>query len=181
MEKVIMDDIEKKTLIELAKNTIAKSLNLPHKEIDASQYTERRGAFVTLSKEGKLRGCIGYIVAVEPLNKQIQRLALEAAYDDPRFTKLQKEEFSKLEIEISVLSVPKIIHSLSEFQLSRDGIILTVGPNRAVFLPQVADETGWNKDEMLSALSRKAGLNPNAYKQSDAQFMTFTAEVFHDM
>jgi len=181
MEDMIMDDKEKKILLDLAKNTIAKSLNLPYIEIDASKYIEKQGAFVTLSIHGKLRGCIGYIVGVEPLYKQIQTLALQAAYEDPRFPKLQKDEFSKLEIEISILTVPKRIKDISEFELSRDGIILTVGSNRAVFLPQVADETGWSKDEMLSALSRKAGLYPDAYKRSDAQFMTFKAEAFHDM
>jgi AmmeMemoRadiSam system protein A len=174
----MISDKEKTILLDLAKNTIAKSLNLPFKEIDASQFSESRGSFVTLKKNGMLRGCIGYVLSVKPLYQQIADLALESAYEDPRFPKLQKEEFPLLEIEISVMSVPKKINDLSEFKLSRDGIILTVGSNHAVFLPQVADETGWTKDEMLSALSRKAGLYPDAYKRKDAQFLTFTAEVF---
>jgi hypothetical protein len=74
--------------------------------------------------------------------------------------------------------VPKEIKDLSEFQLSRDGIILMVGNNHSVFLPQVADETGWSKEEMLRALSQKAGLYPDEYKSEHARYMTFTAEAF---
>ncbi len=173
-----MQEEEKKILLSLARNTIAKSLDLPYEEVDASMYDERRGSFVTLKKKGNLRGCIGYILAIKSLYMQIIDLSLESAFDDPRFPSLVKEEYPFIEIEISVMSVPKRINNLSEFELSRDGIILTVGSNHSVFLPQVADETGWNKDEMLAALSRKAGLYPDSYKRADAQFMTFTAEVF---
>lgn len=169
---------EQKILLSLARNTIAKSLGLPFEEIDASSYDDLRGAFVTIKKSGQLRGCIGYIFAIKPLYKQIIDLSLEAAYEDPRFPCLEKEEFPFIDIEISVMSVPKIINDLSEFKLSRDGIILTVGSKRSIFLPQVADETSWNKDEMLAALSQKAGLSSDGYKSSNAQFMTFTAEVF---
>jgi len=173
-----MKEEEKKTLLSLAKNTIAKSLGLPFEEIDASSYDEMKGAFVTINKNGQLRGCIGYILAVEPLYKEIAKLAIEAAFRDPRFSQLAKDEFPYISIEISVISVPKKITDLSEFKLSRDGIILTVGSRHSVFLPQVADETGWNKEQMLSALSQKAGLSSSAYKREDAEFMTFTAEVF---
>ena len=173
-----MTEQEKKILLKVAENTIAKSLGLPFEEIDGSSFDEKRGAFVTLTEKGRLRGCIGYIFAIKPLYKQIADLALEAAYKDPRFPELKKEEFSTIKIEISVLSVPKKINDLSEFKLSRDGIILTAGANRSVFLPQVADETGWDKEEMLRALSVKAGLPEDAYKKEYAHFMTFTAEVF---
>ncbi|MBK5201446.1 MAG: AmmeMemoRadiSam system protein A [Spirochaetaceae bacterium] len=173
-----MSEDEKKILLSLASNTIAKSLGLPFEEIDASSYKEMRGAFVTLKKKGHLRGCIGYIIAIKPLYKQIADLSLEAAYQDPRFPKLKKEEFPFIDIEISILSVPKEIKDLSEFQLSRDGIFLIVGSNRSVFLPQVADETGWSKEELLRALSQKAGLYPDEYKREYAKYLTFTAEVF---
>jgi AmmeMemoRadiSam system protein A len=173
-----MEKAEQKMLLSLARNTIAKSLGLPFEEVDASMYDEERGAFVTIKKNGLLRGCIGYVFAIKPLYKQIIDLSLEAAFEDPRFPCLEKEEYPFIEIEISVMTEPKIIKDLSEFKLSRDGIILTFGSNRSVFLPQVADETGWNKDQMLSQLSRKAGLSPDDYKSSNAQFMTFSAEVF---
>lgn len=176
-----MKDEEKKILLSLARNTIAKSLGLSFEEIDASLYDERRGSFVTLKMKGRLRGCIGYVLAIKPLYQQIIDLSLEAAYEDPRFPRLEKEEFPYIDIEISVMSAPKKIKDLSEFELSRDGIILTVGASSSIFLPQVADETGWTKDQMLAALSRKAGLYPDAYKSTEAKLMTFTAEVFHDL
>ncbi len=176
-----MDEKKKKVLLSLARNTIAKSLDLPYEEVDASMYDEKQGAFVTLKKDGQLRGCIGNITAKKPLYKEIETLALAAAYDDYRFEDLSKEEFETVEIEISVLSKPKKIKDLSQFELSRDGIILKIGNSSAVFLPQVADETGWSKEEMLYALSRKAGLNPYAYKRPDAKFMTFTTEIISDL
>ena len=173
-----MTDNDKKLLLSLARNTIKKSLGLDYREIDASHLNEKRGAFVTLKFKGNLRGCIGYIFGIKPLYQEIRDLSLEAAYKDYRFATLTKEEFPFIDIEISVLTQPKPIKSLDEFKLSRDGIILIVNYNKAVFLPQVADETGWTKEEMLSALSKKAGLDENAYKREDAQFMTFRAEVF---
>ncbi len=173
-----MDDLAKKTLLSLAKNTLAKSLKLPYEEIDASAYDEKVGAFVTLKKQGALRGCIGYIFGIKPLYQEIRDLALEAAYEDYRFMPLTKEEFPSIEIEISVLTEPRLINDLSEFVLSRDGIILSLLGRKAVFLPQVADETGWDKEKLLSALSNKAGLDSFAYKRDDAQFLTFQAEVF---
>lgn len=173
-----MTDKDKNLLLLLSKNTIAKSLGLDYKNIDASHLNEERGAFVTLKLKGNLRGCIGYIFGIKPLYQEIIDLSLDAAYKDYRFPPLTKEEFPFIDIEISVLTQPKPINTLDEFKLSRDGIILIVNYHKAVFLPQVADETGWTKDEMLKALSRKAGLDENAYKRDDAKFMTFTAEVF---
>jgi AmmeMemoRadiSam system protein A len=173
-----MNDREKKILLSLAKNTIAKRLSLPYEEIDASMFNEKSGAFVTLKDKGRLRGCIGNIFAIKPLYQEIIDLSFEAAFEDYRFSPITKEEFPYINIEISVLTEPKLINHISEFELSRDGIILTVDYHRSVFLPQVADETGWNKDELLTALSHKAGLDSEAYKRDDAQFMTFQAEVF---
>ena len=173
-----MNEKDKKILLSLAKNTIAKSLDLPYKEVYASMINDKRGAFVTLKENGQLRGCIGNIIGTKPLYQQIINLSLEAAYEDYRFQPLTKEEFPLIDIEISVLTEPKVIDNIGDFKLSRDGIILTLGYNRSVFLPQVAYETGWDKDKLLSALSIKAGLSADAYKKDDAIFMTFQAEVF---
>ncbi|MCH3917225.1 MAG: AmmeMemoRadiSam system protein A [Spirochaetia bacterium] len=169
---------ERKVLLELARNAVKEHLGLPFKEPEIKGLEEKRGAFVTLNEGKDLRGCIGYIIGIKPLYKQIPMLAVEAAFADPRFPPVRKEEYSLLSFEISILSVPRTIAELDEFVLHRDGIILTVGSYRAVFLPQVADETGWSKQEMLDALSRKAGLPADAWKSRNAIFQTFTAEVF---
>ncbi len=139
-----------------------------------------RGAFVTLHKNNTLRGCIGYLEGVAPLYRQIFLLSREAAFNDYRFPPLEKEELPLISIEISVLTVPERITDLNDFHLGKDGIIMSLGPRRAVFLPQVADETGWNKSQMLTALSRKAGLPPDAWHNPEAVFMTFQAEVFSE-
>lgn len=174
-----MSNKDKKILLDLAKNTIAKNFNLPYQEVDATEFNEKKGAFVTLKLNGKLRGCIGYIFGIKPLYQEIIDLSLEAAFEDYRFDPLTKEEFLDIDIEISILSEPKLIKDLSEFKLSRDGIILSLGYRKAVFLPVVADEMGWNKEQLLQALSKKAGLAFDAYKSEDAQFLTFTAEVIN--
>ncbi|MCY1151850.1 MAG: AmmeMemoRadiSam system protein A [Sphaerochaetaceae bacterium] len=176
-----MNEKDKRVLLSLARNTIAKSLGLPYQEIDASEFNKKKGAFVTLKKNNQLRGCIGYIFPIKPLNQAIIDLSLEASYEDPRFQSVTKEEFSDINIEISVLTEPMLINNLNEFELYRDGIILSLNYHKAVFLPQVAMETGWTKDQLLEALSQKAGLVPQAYKRADVQFMTFQAEVFHEM
>lgn len=141
----------------------------------------RHGSFVTLRKDGDLRGCIGYIAPMDTLYRQVYALARQAAFHDWRFPPLGEDELAKVRIEVSVLSPMKDIAGLDEFVPSRDGILMTCRGHRAVFLPEVADETGWTKDEMLAALSRKAGLPPDAYLDADASFMTFTSEVFHEV
>ena len=125
----------------------------------------RHGSFVTLRKGGDLRGCIGYMAPLDTLYRQVYALARQAAFHDWRFPPLGEDELAKVR----------------EFVPSRDGILMTCRGHRAVFLAEVADETGWTKDEMLAALSRKAGLPPDAYLDADASFMTFTSEVFHEV
>lgn len=138
------------------------------------------GAFVTLHEKGQLRGCIGYMIGDRPLYKLVDMLALESAFKDYRFEPLGKEELPRCTIEISVLSTPKDISDINEFIPGRDGIIMTASGRRAVFLPQVATEQGWGREEMLQNLSWKAGLPTDAYKAPDAEFATFTAEVFSE-
>lgn len=141
----------------------------------------RHGSFVTLRKGGALRGCIGYMSAVDELYPQTYRLAREAAFQDWRFEPVRKEELGSILIEVSVLSPMREIAGLDDFCLGRDGILMSLGTRRAVFLPEVAKETGWSKSELLSALSRKAGLPADAYKSPDCSFMTFTSEVFNEV
>lgn len=139
------------------------------------------GAFVTLEEDGALRGCIGYMQGVESLYRQVYTLAREAAFSDWRFPPLGEDELAKVTVKVSVLSSMETIGSLDDFVLGRDGILMTICGRRAVFLPEVALETGWSKEEELAALSRKAGLPPDAWKSPDALFQTFTSEVFSEV
>ena len=172
----MIDAAERRKLLYIARRSLetafsGEAMDIPDTDI-------MRGAFVTLRKGGSLRGCIGYLEGICPLYREIHELSREAAFSDYRFQPVTEDELGSIGIEISVLSIPEAIEALEEFLPGRDGIILSVGGRRAVFLPQVADETGWSREEMLSALSEKAGLPKSAWRSPAASFMTFQAEVF---
>jgi MEMO1 family protein len=178
---------EKTFLLKLARDTINTLLlgkGIEDVRADSQSITdalkEERGVFVTLHKaHHELRGCIGYILPMLPLWQAVIENARNAAFRDPRFSPLRKNEFDSIEIEISVLSVPARIKDISEFRVGIDGIILKKGYHQAVFLPQVAPEQGWDAETTLKYLSMKAGLSPDEW-QEGATFETFQAEVFSE-
>ena len=144
------------------------------------QLLRHQGAFVTLTTKGhRLRGCIGHIPADSPLAVVVGQMAIQAATQDPRFPPVQADELDGIEIEISALSPPREVAGPEEIVLGRDGIILRKGGYAAVYLPQVAPEQGWNLEQTLSHLSRKAGLPSDGWKHG-ARFETFQAEVFSE-
>ena len=131
------------------------------------------GAFVTLWKEDRLRGCLGYIPPVLPLYQAVYDNAWSAARDDPRFLPVTPEELPRLDLEISVLSPPVPIDSPEQFQVGRQGIVLNKDGRRAVFLPEVAERFGWSREETLSRLALKAGLPADAWKAEDTRLEVF--------
>ena len=139
-------------------------------------YTELRAVFVTLHLAGRLRGCIGSLVASETLWQSVWSMAQSAAFHDPRFPPLAEAEFDRLDIEISVLS-PFRESTIEDIIVGTHGVLLEKEGYSAVFLPEVATEQGWNKETLLSELCRKAGLSASSWK-SGAQFSTFTSEKF---
>jgi len=139
--------------------------------------TALRGAFVTLTGRGMLRGCIGVIEGRLPLAATVVENGRAAALDDPRFPPVQESELAGLELEISALSPLAPVAGPGEIKVGRHGVLLAAGGRRAVFLPQVAPEQGWDRDTMLTQLALKAGLSPDAWRR-DASFEVFTAEVF---
>ncbi len=138
----------------------------------------KRGAFVTLNKHGDLRGCIGQMREDRPLGTVVGSMALQAAFNDTRFNQLTEGELPEIEIEISVLTPFKQVKSADDIVLGRDGVIVKKGDLQAVFLPQVATETGWSKEEFLNQLCKKAGLQEGDWK--NAELFTFQAEVFSE-
>jgi AmmeMemoRadiSam system protein A len=144
-----------------------------------SRLYQGEGTFVTLKKHGQLRGCIGNLTSEGPLCRLVGAMALQAALNDRRFSPVQLGEMSQIEIEISVLTPMQTVANPSEIVIGRDGVVLTKGSHTAVFLPQVALEQGWSREEMLDQLSRKAGLAPGSWRQG-ANFEVFQAEVFHE-
>lgn len=173
---------EKRTLLELARATITAKANgeaLPAPPPSTPALAETRGAFVTLHSNGRLRGCIGYIEGVRPLAEAIVDNALSAAFRDPRFEPVVADEVAGLEIEISALTPLRAVGSWRDIQVPRHGVALTRGPRKAVFLPQVAAEEGWDRDTMLAHLAMKAGLPPDAWREG-AAFQVFEADVFSE-
>jgi hypothetical protein len=136
-----------------------------------------RAAFVTLKKDGKLRGCIGDIFPQRPLYKSVLGNAVYAAFGDRRFQPLRSEEYEQIKIEISALTAPTPVASPQEIRIGIDGIVLNKDGRSAVFLSQVALEQGWDLETTLQQLSLKAGLPANAWEQ-DASFLVFQADVF---
>jgi AmmeMemoRadiSam system protein B/AmmeMemoRadiSam system protein A len=179
-----LTDEEKKDLLRLARNTIKDHLEgKPLSEIDERTLTTtlktRAGAFVTLTREGQLRGCIGRFEPNDPLYRTVQNMAIAAATRDPRFRPVTMEEFPDLEIEISVLTPMKRIENINEIELGKDGIYIKKGGQSGTFLPQVATGTGWSLEEFLGHCARdKAGIGWEGWKS--AEIYTYEALVFSE-
>ncbi len=141
--------------------------------------SEPGAAFVSLHREERLRGCIGTLTADRPLYQTVAHMAVSAAFDDPRFPPLALEELPGLEIEISRLSALVQAHP-DDIDPTRHGVSLTIGEQRAVFLPQVARQCGWDRDTLLNQLCRKAWLPPEAWRHPTAAFLVFEAEIFSE-
>lgn len=137
----------------------------------------RRGAFVTLTKAGTLRGCIGRLSAGEPLGETVTAMAVAAAVEDDRFPPVTPAELASLEIEISVLTSLRPVPQAAAVVVGRDGVLLAKAGRQAVFLPQVATEQGWGRDELLDHLCNKAGLAAGCWREG-ASLSVFQAEVF---
>jgi AmmeMemoRadiSam system protein A len=136
------------------------------------------GAFVTLRCRDDLRGCIGYIKGIMPLYKTVQEMAVQAAFHDPRFEPLRREEWDSIEIEISVLSPLKKIKDVDEIEVGVHGILIEKGYCSGLLLPQVATENDWDRDTFIEHTCYKAGLPGDAWKSKDATIYIFSAEVF---
>ena len=174
---------DKKTLLAVARNSIKSLFGHDVNEIDLSRCSaaiySHCGAFVTLHKHGQLRGCIGMIESENPLIHTIRQMAVSAAIHDYRFPPVAEHELEQIEIEISVLSPLKKIDDISQIVLGKHGIYLRKGSASGVFLPQVADETGWNLEQFLGHCARdKAGIGWDGWRQSDIYI--FSAVVFSE-
>jgi len=137
---------------------------------------EPRGAFTTLHANGALRGCIGFVMAVAPLEQTILETARAAALEDPRFPPVTEAELESLQLEISVLS-PMFEIAPEDVVVGRHGLMVTYKGRRGLLLPQVAPEWGWDRETFLEQTCKKAGL-PLRVLGEGAKLEAFTAEVF---
>ncbi len=174
---------DKKILKDIALQSIKDSLNgksVSVRESPLQKYpmlNKKCGAFVSLHKHGHLRGCIGHFGEDYPLHEIVAEMARTAAFEDPRFMPVTRDELDDLDIEISVLTPMRRIQSLDEFELHRHGIYIKKGYRSGTFLPQVADEVNWTKEELVGHCSQdKAGLGWDGWK--DAELYIYEAIVF---
>ncbi|WP_027184330.1 AmmeMemoRadiSam system protein A [Desulfovibrio inopinatus] len=172
---------EKECLKTLVRYSISEKLSptgTPVPPPVSDKLQEKFGAFVTLKREGRLRGCIGHLVGDEPLYATVFEMARQAAFGDPRFPPLSAAEFDDLNIEISILGPITVCPDPKQIEIGRHGLIIRKGPYSGLLLPQVAVEWKWDQLTFLQQTCRKAGLPPEAWKDPDTQLFWFEAEVF---
>jgi len=176
---------EKKYLLDLARNSITYYLEngkriQPEKPV-YEKLSEERAVFVTLNKQGNLRGCIGHMHAQMPLYKAVSEMAASAAFEDPRFPKVKEKELKDIDIEISVLTPMKQITDWKQIRMGIDGVWIKKGWRSGVFLPQVATDTGWDRVTFLENLcAHKAGLPKDAYKDPNTEIYIYQVEKFSE-
>ncbi len=179
-----MNESQRHALLKVARDTVEAVIRrkpLPKVEADDPDLDSHLGCFVTLKNHDQLRGCIGQFIADRPLVQMVVEMAKASATGDPRFfgNPITPDELPALDIEISVLSPLKKTTDPLSLRLGIDGIYIKRGYSSGCFLPQVAGETGWTKEEFLSyCCSHKAGLPPDAWKDPKTEVFLFTAEVF---
>ncbi len=191
-ENLTFHDDQGQALVKLARHTIAARLGkkapLPESAVtalEAKELKSRRGTFVTLTINGQLRGCIGSLNAVESVAEGVKRNAVNAAFGDPRFNKLQPAELEKTDIEVSILTEPQPLaykdgaDLIAKLRPDIDGLIIRKGSASATFLPQVWEQLPDTK-AFLSHLCRKAGLAANAWEDGQLEVLTYQVQYFHE-
>jgi AmmeMemoRadiSam system protein A len=180
---------DKRILLSYARNSIKCYLEdsilfEPKNVLD--KFIEKRGVFVSLKKNGYLRGCIGYILPIKPLYLSVCENAYNAAFRDNRFYPVTLDELNEIKIEISVLSVPSDLNFKdfdelnSKIVIGRDGVILEKSNYSSVFLPQVPVEQNWDVLEYIENLCLKAGLDRDSWSDKDTKLFLFQADVFDE-
>ncbi|MGA3173722.1 MAG: AmmeMemoRadiSam system protein A [Syntrophorhabdales bacterium] len=173
-------DDERRVLKDLARCSIEEVLFGKEEQAPDIPRTlkKKMGAFVCLKTRGELKGCIGYLRAHAPLDETVKRMAVEAAFHDPRFLPLDAREWRDTEIEISVLTPMKKISDLGEIEVGVHGIYIESGPCSGLLLPQVATEYGWDRQTFLDHTCLKAGLARDAWRSKGTNIYIFSADVF---
>lgn len=175
-----LSEEEKATLFAIAEDTLRACVRKEGKPLSFDSYAltdklrQPTATFVTLKIAGRLRGCIGSLAPVAPMYRSVHDNAVNAALKDFRFSPVAAEELDGIDVHISLLSPIRDIGTLDDFKLGEHGIIIEKGPYRAVYLPEVAVEQGWSREETLGSLSMKAGMPKDGWR-SGARFKVFSS------
>jgi len=174
--------IEDKKILGLARQSIKDRFYEQETRVPSEQeFGEKRGCFVTLTKHGELRGCIGFPYPTMPLGMAIVEAARAAAFQDPRFPPLGKNEFFEIKIEISILSLPEQIKpELKNIEIGKDGLICDYEGFGGLLLPQVATEHKMSQETFLRALCDKAGLPLNSWRKPGFKLWKFQAKIIKE-
>jgi len=177
----VTDQPDRLRLLQIARHAMtAHAMGVPPPDVDAAWLASRRGgAFVSLHKEGVLRGCIGHVDTDDLLTKVVARCAVAASSADPRFPVVGRAELSLIQIEISLLGTFERIAGPAEIEIGRHGLLVEHGRQRGLLLPQVAVEWEWDASTFLTQTCRKAGL-PAEIWRNGATAWRFEAEVFSE-
>ncbi|MFA4859814.1 TIGR00296 family protein [Methanoregula sp.] len=148
-------------------------------------FRQKRGVFVTISKDGELRGCIGLPYPVMPLGEALEHAAKAAALEDPRFPPIKKDELGTISVEVTILTVPvplagKPDERVRQVEIGKHGLIVRGMGTSGLLLPQVATEYGWDAETFLDHTCRKAGLPGRCWTSSDVEFLTFEGQIFSE-
>lgn len=178
-----LSEADRHALLDLARQAVTSAV--ARREIlspipGTGIFAEKRGVFVTLHVNDRLRGCIGVVEAQEPLGEAIVRCAASAALQDPRFPPMRSDDLPGLQIEISLLSEPTPIRP-DAIEIGRHGLLISRGRQRGLLLPQVALEHRLTPEQFLRETCRKAHLSPDAWRDSDVALSAFTCEIFSDV
>lgn len=179
----LLNEDERKFLLHLAQSVIADTASgktPENPDYFSETLSTKLGVFVTLHKFGELRGCIGYVEGIRPLQDAVIEMAQSAAFNDPRFVPVSEDEVDNLDLEISVLSPIKEIDNVEQIEIGKHGIIIEQGFFKGLLLPQVATENFWNRTEFLQHTCRKAGLPTDAWKDKKTKIYIFSAEIFSE-
>ncbi|MBC7333833.1 MAG: AmmeMemoRadiSam system protein A [Actinobacteria bacterium] len=183
METIELTQQHKRILLHIARKTIenvTKGNKIPSFNVKDPVLETRCGAFVTIHKNSRLRGCIGNIVGRAPLWQTVRDMAIEAALNDPRFPPVSSQEIEDIEIEISVLSPLKKIEDINEIEVGKHGILIKRGFYQGLLLPQVATEYNWDRITFLEQTCYKAGLDKDCWKGKNCEIYIFSANVFSE-
>jgi AmmeMemoRadiSam system protein A len=174
---------EKKFLIQLARDVIknmAEGKKIQKPPFFSEKLKQKYGVFVSLHKNKKLRGCIGYIEGIQPLQTAVLEMAESAAFNDPRFEPVSAVELPELEIEISVLSPLEEIEDIRKIKTGIHGIVIEKGFCKGLLLPQVATEYHWDVETFLNHTCIKAGLSQDSWRVKETKIYIFSAEIFSE-
>lgn len=172
----------KKDLLRLARDTVTSYVmtgKLPDNDLDDPRMRADGAVFITITKNGKLRGCIGDVRPYRSLKDSIMSNAVRASSKDPRFPPVRPSELKYLEFEVSIISHLTPINSVQEIVVGTHGLLISKGSRSGILLPHVPVQQGWDRDTFLDKLSRKAGLPKGAWREG-ATIYRFTAEVFKE-